>query len=61
MPPMSGQVTGPIVTLDPSARAKHETAYALIKYLHGRLFLPDCGGFRDGYSEAGPRKDRPGL
>jgi len=33
---------------DPSGRGKDETSYAVIKYLHGRLFLLDAGGFRGG-------------
>jgi hypothetical protein len=38
--------------VDPSGRGKDETSYAVIKYLHGRLYLLDCGGYRSGYSES---------
>ncbi len=31
---------------------KDETAYAIIKYLNGYLFLLDVGGYREGYSDA---------
>lgn len=30
---------------------KDETAYAIIKYLNGYLFLLDVGGYREGYSD----------
>ena len=31
---------------------KDETAYAIIKYLNGYLFLMEVGGFQEGYSDA---------
>jgi hypothetical protein len=42
--------TGSILAIDPSGRGKDETGYAVVKILHGQLFLLDWGGFRDGYS-----------
>lgn len=44
--------TGSVMAIDPSGRGKDETAYAVVKILHGNLFVVDAGGFRDGYSEA---------
>lgn len=42
---------GSVMFVDPSGRGRDETAYAIVKQLHGRLFLPAAGGFRDGYDE----------
>lgn len=44
--------TGAVMAIDPSGRGKDETAYAIIKYLNGYLFLLDVGGYREGYSDA---------
>lgn len=41
---------GSVMFVDPSGRGKDETAYAIVKMLHGRLFLVDIGGYLDGYS-----------
>jgi hypothetical protein len=46
------QYTGSVMTIDPSGRGKDETGYAIVKYLHGRLFLLDAGGYREGYTLA---------
>jgi hypothetical protein len=43
--------TGTVMTIDPSGRGTDETAYAIVRYLYGTLFLVDVGGFRDGFSE----------
>jgi hypothetical protein len=43
--------TGCVMFIDPSGRGKDETAYAIVKYLNGFLFLVACGGYRDGYSD----------
>ena len=43
--------TGSVMWIDPSGRGKDETAYAIVKMLHGRLYLTAIGGYRDGYSE----------
>jgi hypothetical protein len=42
---------GAIMAIDPSGRGRDETAYAVIKYLHGMLFLCDSGGFTSGYTD----------
>lgn len=44
--------TGCCMAIDPSGRGKDETAYAIIKYLNGYLFIMEVGGFRDGYSDS---------
>lgn len=40
-----------VMFVDPSGRGKDETSYAIIKMLHGRLFLMDYGAFLGGYEE----------
>ena len=42
---------GAIMWIDPSGRGKDETSYAVVKLLHGRLFLTACGGFLGGYDD----------
>jgi len=46
------EYTGCVMAIDPSGRGQDETAYAVVKILHGNLFLVAAGGFKDGYSEA---------
>jgi hypothetical protein len=41
-----------VMAIDPSGRGKDETAYAIIKYSHGLLYLVAVGGFVDGFGEA---------
>ena len=43
--------TGSVMFIDPSGRGKDDTSYAVVKHLHGMLFLTDVGGFVEGYSE----------
>ncbi|GBG55146.1 hypothetical protein SPFL3102_03592 [Sporomusaceae bacterium FL31] len=43
--------TGTVMFIDPSGRGKDETAYAIVKYLNGYLFLMAVGGYTDGYSD----------
>lgn len=45
------EFTGCVMAIDPSGRGKDETSYAIVKILHGNLFLVASGGFTDGYSE----------
>ena len=40
---------GSVMFVDPSGRGKDETAYAVVKQLHGRLFLTRWGGMAGGY------------
>ena len=45
------EYTGSLMAVDPSGRGGDETAYAVVKILHGRLFLTAQGGFKGGYSD----------
>jgi len=42
---------GTVMAIDPSGRGKDETAYAIVRYLHGNLYLVASGGFTDGFGE----------
>ncbi|MGQ0595860.1 phage terminase large subunit [Aquabacterium sp.] len=42
---------GGLLFIDPSGRGKDETGWAVVYCLNGVLFLMDCGGFIDGYSQ----------
>lgn len=42
---------GSVMFIDPSGRGKDETAYSVVKQLHGTLFWTDVGAFRDGYAD----------
>lgn len=42
---------GSMLFIDPSGRGSDETGYAVVKQLHGKLFVTDAGGFRGGYDE----------
>jgi hypothetical protein len=48
--------TGSVMAIDPSGRGKDETGWAVVKNLHGFLFLVDAGGETGGYSEDTLRK-----
>ena len=43
--------TGAVMAIDPSGRGTDETAYCVLKMLHGRLYCTAAGGFRGGYSD----------
>lgn len=45
------EYTGSVMAIDPSGRGKDETSYAVVKILHGNLFVMASGGFKDGYGE----------
>ncbi len=45
------EFSGCVMAIDPSGRGQDETAYAVVKILHGNLFLVDAGGFPEGYAE----------
>ena len=42
--------TGAVLAIDPAGRGGDETGYAVVKILHGRLFVLANGGLKDGYS-----------
>lgn len=43
---------GTVMAIDPSGKGTDETAYAIVRYLNGMLYLVAVGGFTDGFSEA---------
>lgn len=42
---------GTVMAIDPSGRGSDETTYAIMRFLHGTLYLVEVGGFLDGFSE----------
>ena len=46
----TAEFQGCVMFIDPSGRGKDETGYAVVRFLHGFLFVTALGGFRDGYS-----------
>ena len=40
-----------IMAIDASGRGSDETAYVIIKFLNGYLFVMDIGGFKEGYTD----------
>lgn len=44
------EYTGTVMAIDPSGRGKDLTAYCIVKFLNGYLFLVNAGGFAGGYS-----------
>lgn len=45
------EYAGSVLSIDPSGGGKDETTYAVVKILHGNLYLVASGGFIDGYGE----------
>lgn len=45
------EYTGSIMAIDPSGRGTDETSYAVVKMLHGRLYVTAAGGFKGGYED----------
>lgn len=43
--------TGSVLSIDPSGRGSDETAYCVVKYLNGFLFLLDWGGSSEGFTD----------
>ncbi len=43
--------SGSVMAIDPSGRGKDETAWAIVKYLNGYLYLVDWGGTTEGFTE----------
>jgi Holliday junction resolvasome RuvABC endonuclease subunit len=46
-----GAYSGCVMAIDPSGRGKDETGYAVVKNLHGNLYLVAAGGLKGGYDE----------
>lgn len=49
--PETGEYTSTVMAIDPSGRGKDETAFAVLKYLNGYLFVMETGGYQSGYSD----------
>lgn len=49
--PEMAAYSGAVMSIDPSGQGKDMTAYAVVKTLHGRLYLTDAGTFSGGYNE----------
>lgn len=43
--------TGSVLFIDPSGRGSDELGYAVVKHLHGNLYVPSAGGLQGGYSD----------
>lgn len=41
--------SGCVMAIDPSGRGADETSYAIVKHLHGQLFVVSVGGIKGGY------------
>jgi len=46
------EYTGTVMSIDPSGRGGDETGYAIVKILHGYLFVVAAGGLPGGYDDA---------
>jgi hypothetical protein len=44
--------TGSVLAIDPAGRGKDEVGYAVVKILHGCLFVTEWGGLNGGYEDA---------
>ena len=43
---------GSVMSIDPAGRGADKTGYAVVKMLHGILYLTECGGLDGGYSDS---------
>jgi hypothetical protein len=48
----TARYTTGIMFVDPSGRGKDETAYAVLKFMNGYIFLLEVGGFKEGYADS---------
>lgn len=46
------EYTGTVMAIDPSGRGGDETGYAIVKFLHGYLYVVAAGGLQGGYDDA---------
>ena len=51
MSPEYAKFEGSVMSIDPSGRGADRTGYAVVKMLHGVLYLTDCGALEGGYSD----------
>lgn len=40
-----------VMSIDPSGRGSDEIGYAVMKYLHGKVYVVECGGLQGGYKD----------
>jgi hypothetical protein len=45
------EYTGTVMAIDPSGRGTDETTYAIVKFLHGFLYVVAAGGLQGGYDD----------
>ena len=45
------EYTGSVMAIDPAGKGKDEVGYAIVKHLHGILYVCDCGGLKGGYED----------
>lgn len=49
--PLWGNYEGSVMAVDPSGRGQDETGYAVVKQLHGFLYVLAAGGLKGGYDD----------
>ncbi len=47
----TAKYNGTVMAVDPSGKGSDETAYAIVRFMHGQLFLVASGGYTDGFAE----------
>jgi hypothetical protein len=50
------EYTGSVLAIDPAGRGKDEVGYAVVKILHGTLYVLEWGGLNGGYEDANLQK-----
>ena len=45
------EYTGSVLAIDPAGKGKDEVGYAVVKHLHGMLYVLACGGLKGGYED----------
>lgn len=50
--PRMAPYQGGVMFIDPAGRGKDEVGYAVVKALHGQLFVLACGGIQGGYQDS---------
>lgn len=52
MSPQMANYAQIVMAIDPSGKGRDETAFAIVAYMHGMLYLLESGGFKDGFAES---------
>jgi hypothetical protein len=45
------EYAGTVMAIDPAGKGKDEVGYAVVKHLHGMLYVAACGGLKGGYED----------